>query len=253
MIRGIPAYPALAAPRTQEAAAMAAPMPYQHRATPPPMALHPTVPAVIAPPPTHAAAPLPQRISPPMIEVAAPLPAKRIVKSVAYDTSEDDTTPSNAADDSDDETRRVTVWNPKTGKKLSGNAGVFKKNLAKYLRTHPEWVVWTGQDKSPRRRAADAERSLKRKRPANDRLSIEEDSKRKQFQEPGMPTAQDLWRSLLAVCCEKAILAEVDSLDTEDESPERLEKFSLCAPPPAGGYRSYSPCYSPAFATPAVG
>ncbi len=39
----------------------------------------------------------------------------------------------------DDETRRVTVWNPKTGKKLSGNAGVFKRNLAKYLRTHPDW------------------------------------------------------------------------------------------------------------------
>merc|ERR1711959_208809 len=67
------------------------------------------------------------------------------------------------ADDSDEETRRVTVWNPKTGKKLSGNAGVFKKNLAKYLRLHPDWVVWTGQDKSPRRRA-EIERNLKRQR-----------------------------------------------------------------------------------------
>merc|ERR1712193_216858 len=34
----------------------------------------------------------------------------------------------------DDEKTRVTVWNPTTGKKLSGNAGVQKKNLAKYLR-----------------------------------------------------------------------------------------------------------------------
>merc|ERR1712216_180298 len=42
----------------------------------------------------------------------------------------------------DDEKTRVTVWNPTTGKKLSGNAGVQKKNLAKYLRTHPDWVVW---------------------------------------------------------------------------------------------------------------
>merc|ERR1711959_253735 len=193
--------------------------------------------------------------------VDTPAPArlgKRVIKpNPAYGNSDDDSLSAGServgSDDEDEETRRVTVWNPKTGKKLSGNAGVFKKNLAKYLRTHPEWVVWTGQDKSPRRRAADAERSLKRKRSASDRLSIDErDSKHKQFQEPGMPTAQDLWRSLLAVCCEKAVLAEVDALDTEDESPERIEKFSLCAPPPAGGYRSYSPCYSPAFATPAV-
>ena len=43
-------------------------------------------------------------------------------------------------------TRRVTVWNPVTGKKLSGNAGVFKKNLDKYLRNHPEMKVWEGED-----------------------------------------------------------------------------------------------------------
>merc|ERR1711939_711655 len=47
-----------------------------------------------------------------------------------------------AAKPEDDEKTRVTVWNPSTGKKLSGNAGVQKKNLAKYLRTHPDWVVW---------------------------------------------------------------------------------------------------------------
>merc|ERR1711871_658470 len=66
----------------------------------------------------------------------------------------------------EDGTRRVTVWNPKTGKKLSGNAGVFKKNLAKYLRTHPDWVVWTGQDKdSPKRkRVTEFDRTAKRKR-----------------------------------------------------------------------------------------
>merc|ERR1719473_928901 len=94
--------------------------------------------------------------APPMEAPPQPLPAKRVVKPVAYDTPEDDIPPaSHAAEDSDDDTRRVTVWNPKTGKKLSGNAGVFKKNLAKYLRTHPEWVVWTGQDKPnhPRKRA----------------------------------------------------------------------------------------------------
>merc|ERR1711998_658858 len=68
-------------------------------------------------------------------------------------------------EEDDEETRRVTVWNPKTGKKLSGNAGVFKKNLAKYLRTHPDWVVWTGQDKeSPKRKRCHAELDREAKR-----------------------------------------------------------------------------------------
>merc|ERR1711939_67125 len=90
-----------------------------------------------------------------------PRKARRTIKpAMNYNASSDEDLGAIAAvedraiiiSDEDEETRRVTVWNPKTGKKLSGNAGVFKKNLSKYLRTHPDWVVWTGQDKSPRRR-----------------------------------------------------------------------------------------------------
>merc|ERR1711959_883466 len=106
--------------------------------------------------------------------VDTPAPArlgKRVIKpNPAYGNSDDDSLSAGServgSDDEDEETRRVTVWNPKTGKKLSGNAGVFKKNLAKYLRTHPDWVVWTGHDKdSPKRkRYHEFDRSPKRKR-----------------------------------------------------------------------------------------
>jgi len=38
-----------------------------------------------------------------------------------------------------EEDKRVTVWNPTTGKKLSGNASPFRRNLHKYLAAHPDW------------------------------------------------------------------------------------------------------------------
>lgn len=131
-------------------------------------------------------------------------------------------------EEDDEETRRVTVWNPKTGKKLSGNAGVFKKNLAKYLRTHPDWVVWTGQDKeSPKRkRYGEFDRSPKRKRDNHFALNgfgyAVEDR---------LPTAASLWRSLLVVCSEKSILAEVGA-DSEDEAEEerRETSYARCVP-----------------------
>merc|ERR1711871_1145369 len=108
----------------------------------------------------------------------------------------------------EDGTRRVTVWNPKTGKKLSGNAGVFKKNLAKYLRTHPDWVVWTGQDKdSPKRKRADYEGASKRARV--DRYYPREYKDIECKLESSLPTTTTLWASLLVVCSEKSILAEV--------------------------------------------
>merc|ERR1712100_596383 len=41
----------------------------------------------------------------------------------------------------DEGNQRVTVRNTLTGKKLSGNAGVMKRNLAKWMACHPDWVV----------------------------------------------------------------------------------------------------------------
>lgn len=138
-------------------------------------------------------------------------------------------------EEDDEETRRVTVWNPKTGKKLSGNAGVFKKNLAKYLRTHPEWVVWTGQDKvgaHPRKRGFPADpldRSPKRARLDPELYSKEKAAAIAHMDE--VPTAASLWRSLLVVCSEKSILAEVAE-DSEDESEEDRQSpyISRCYP-----------------------
>jgi len=192
-----------------------------------------------------------------------PRKARRTIKpAMNYNASSDEDLGAIAAvedraiiiSDEDEETRRVTVWNPKTGKKLSGNAGVFKKNLSKYLRTHPDWVVWTGQDKSPRRRA-EIERNFKRKR--EERMFSEQvEAKRKQVDyeyrmgDP-LPTAAALWSSLLAVCSEKAILEEVEcSGDTEDEAQD--QGHMRCVPSMA--YRPFSPVFAhTGLTSPAVG
>ena len=143
-----------------------------------------------------------------------------------------------SAEDDDDETRRVTVWNPKTGKKLSGNAGVFKRNLARYLRTHPDWIVWSGQDKEAfrKKRFQVQEQSPKRKRVHDYESNY--DNKRRAIEslEDEMPTAASLWKSLLAVCSESSILAEVDGMVSDEEEEEAL-------PMRTGGYRreSFSP------------
>jgi len=50
-----------------------------------------------------------------------------------------DSAGSNSEDNIPEEDRRVTVWNPITGKKLSGNASPFRRNLHKYLAAHPDW------------------------------------------------------------------------------------------------------------------
>merc|ERR1711896_1919 len=46
-----------------------------------------------------------------------------------------------------DAERRVTIWNWREQRKLSGNSAPFKKNLQEYIRKHPDWEEYVGQDK----------------------------------------------------------------------------------------------------------
>merc|ERR1711957_780307 len=41
--------------------------------------------------------------------------------------------------DDDNGEKRVTIWNWREKRKLSGNSAPFKKNLLEYLRKHPDW------------------------------------------------------------------------------------------------------------------
>jgi len=43
--------------------------------------------------------------------------------------------------------QRVTIWNKREQRKLSGNSAPFRKNLQEYIRKHPDWEVYCGQDK----------------------------------------------------------------------------------------------------------
>lgn len=50
------------------------------------------------------------------------------------------------SNDLPDSERRVTIWNPYEKRKLSGNSAPFKKNLEDYLKKHPDWEEYWGQD-----------------------------------------------------------------------------------------------------------
>merc|ERR1712070_196667 len=122
--------------------------------------------------------------------------------------------------DDDDATRRVTVYNPKTGKKLSGNAGVLKKNLARYLNTHPDWVVWNGSDGSFKQPHEKKARS-KRKREA-EYTTPEQPRKKPTFDtyQVDLPSSLMMWKYLLDVCAEANHVAM---------SPDRMDDF-CCRP-----------------------
>lgn len=47
----------------------------------------------------------------------------------------------------EDAEKRVTIWNWREQRKLSGNSAPFKKNLQEYIRKHPDWEEYVGQDK----------------------------------------------------------------------------------------------------------
>merc|ERR1711907_111612 len=47
----------------------------------------------------------------------------------------------------EDAEKRVTIWNWREQRKLSGNSAPFKKNLKEYIRRHPDWEEYVGQDK----------------------------------------------------------------------------------------------------------
>merc|ERR1712196_31496 len=148
----------------------------------------------------------------------------------------------------DDEKTRVTVWNPTTGKKLGGNAGVQKKNLAKYLRTHPDWVVWNENHRHAlKRKRIDME--LERARQQRQKIEVEVQIATTKIH-PEMatePVSQSmLWAQLLAVCSE-----EFDD-HSEDEDPD------FCSPRCVPGSLVQGPLSEMAFVpggltSPAVG
>jgi len=41
--------------------------------------------------------------------------------------------------------KRITMWNKRENRKISGNAAPMEKNIAEYLRKHPECEVYDGQ------------------------------------------------------------------------------------------------------------
>lgn len=54
-----------------------------------------------------------------------------------------------ASDDDKGSEKRITIWNKRETRKISGNAAPLEKNLWTYLRDHPDYEVYNGQDKRP--------------------------------------------------------------------------------------------------------
>merc|ERR1712216_17190 len=104
--------------------------------------------------------------------------------------------------------KRVTIWNWREQRKLSGNAAPFRRNLQEYLQKHPDWEEYKGQDKD-----INGRRVVKRRMPMAPVDQSHARNRANSFPMDPMDTAsmrtvsgeqRDLWSSLLLVVNEAA-------------------------------------------------
>lgn len=70
------------------------------------------------------------------------LPVRESKRTLSFAKPQD-----SSHDHGEDAEKRVTIWNWREQRKLSGNSAPFKKNLQEYIRKHPDWEEYVGQDK----------------------------------------------------------------------------------------------------------
>merc|ERR1712086_181860 len=89
-------------------------------------------------------------------------------------SAERSTNTSSLSENEQTEDRHITVWNPLTGKKLSGNAAPFRRNLEKYLASHPDWeeCLVTGDSKKRRKLSSCPSSTAQRQKTLNRLLFI---------------------------------------------------------------------------------
>ena len=125
-------------------------------------------------------------------------------------------------DENDRDLRRVTIWNSKEGKKRSGNSAPFQKNLDEYLRNHPGWCLYDGQD----------QRLAKKKRA--EKAEKQRAAKKRQNAAPSAPMAshpqqQRLYDETDPIQLQNILflLNEPDSIDVQARAPKRPKPAPL--------------------------